>query len=184
MPMVQQRFSFIPETRHAFLSEDRMYRYALYRSLDGLAWSDLFDAAGRERRVVLFILLNPSVADEHLDDPTILKCMKYARAFGGDLLVVGNVFAYRETESRKLAGLAASGVDLVGPKNDEWLKTLSSVAVRTICGWGNQGLIQNRGEEVRKVLASDAQCFKTNSNGTPVHPLYQRDDAAPVHFGP
>ncbi len=180
MPMTQQRFSFIPETAGAVLSADRVHRYALYRSLDNEPWSAVLNARGVARCTVLFVMLNPSTADEWDNDPTILKCIKYASAWGYDRLAVGNVYAYRETDSKKLPKLRAQGIDLVGPDNDEHLRILSLLADRTICGWGNHGL--ERTEAVRQILQGRVECFKINGNGTPVHPLFQRDDAKPVHF--
>lgn len=180
MPMTQQRFSFIPETAGAVLSDDRVYRYALYRSLDNEPWSAVVNGKGALRRTLLFVLLNPSTADEWTNDPTILKCLKYAGAWGYDRLAVGNVYAYREADSKKIPKLRAAGVDLVGRDNDRHLMVLSALAERTICGWGNHGLEHT--DRVRALLQGRVECFSLNSNGTPVHPLYQRDDAQPKHF--
>ena len=53
--------------KDALLSEDRKYRYLLSR-----AWDEA-------KPTVLFIGLNPSTADEETDDPTIRKCINYAK---------------------------------------------------------------------------------------------------------
>lgn len=184
MAMVQQRFPFVHEVSHAVLSEDRVYRYMLTRSLDGEPWDGVADSLGRARKSILFIMLNPSTADEHANDPTIEKCMKFARAWGYQRLIVGNLFAYRLTDSKKLGALWRDGLDLVGTENDQYLLTLSKLSGRTICGWGNEGLIMGRGEAVRKILGGSVECFKRNLNGTPIHPLYQRDAALPIPYEP
>ena len=56
--------------KDAVLSEDRKYRYLLSRN-----WDDT-------KPTVLFIGLNPSTADEKEDDPTINKCISYAKSWG------------------------------------------------------------------------------------------------------
>jgi hypothetical protein len=65
MAMVQETLPWIPKTAHAVLSDDRKYRYVLYRSLDGLAWDDELRPDGKKRLTVCFVMLNPSQADEN-----------------------------------------------------------------------------------------------------------------------
>lgn len=54
----------------AWISSCQRYRYALSRTWD------------ESKGYVLFIGQNPSTADAEVDDPTIKKCMKFARAWG------------------------------------------------------------------------------------------------------
>ena len=60
----------------ALLSPCGCYRYALWRR-----WEP-----GPQ---VLFIMLNPSTADELTDDPTIRRCIGFARSWGFGSLAVG-----------------------------------------------------------------------------------------------
>ena len=53
----------------AELSGDRYYRYSLWRQWD-------------EGPSVLWIMLNPSTADVYVDDPTIRRCVGFAKAWG------------------------------------------------------------------------------------------------------
>ncbi len=187
--MQQTTMPWLQKVSHAILSDDRVYRYALYRSLDELAWDAIeTDEGARFRETVLFIMLNPSTASEEENDPTIEKLMKYGRRWGYDILTVCNLFAYRETDSRKLRSLA-SATDLVGPDNDThlWAHVLS--ANRVVCAWGKEGIIQNRGAKVATRLAETAAsrgqklwCFKKNLDNTPIHPLYQPDAAELIEY--
>lgn len=54
----------------AALSPDGVYRYRLWRIWD----DDLAPTA--------FVMLNPSTADAMQDDPTIRRCMSFARSWG------------------------------------------------------------------------------------------------------
>lgn len=53
-------------------------------------------------RTILFVGLNPSTADAALDDPTIRRCVGFARAWGFDWLFMGNVNAFRSTDPKGL----------------------------------------------------------------------------------
>ena len=65
----------------AVFSEDRKYRYTLVREF------------GADDGTVLFILLNPSSADETKNDPTVRRCMGYTKHWGYRRLIVANIFA-------------------------------------------------------------------------------------------
>lgn len=182
MPMEQQFFSFVKKTAYAVLSEDRVSRYVLYRSLDGEDWNAELSPLLVPRRTVCFVMLNPSKADEYANDPTIDKLTKYGKLWGFQCLSVVNLFAYRETDSKRLRSLS-SARDIVGPDNDPWIIKTALHAQKIVCGWGNEGEILGRGEAVRALLSGfRLWCFKRNQNGTPCHPLYQRDDAELVEY--
>jgi hypothetical protein len=179
MAMQQQSFSFLKKTAHAVLSEDRVYRYVLYRSLDGEDWDREFQDSSvpQKRRTVCFVMLNPSTADESHNDPTIEKLMKYAALWGFQRLAVVNLFAIRETDSKKLRPLA-SGRDIVGPDNDLYIQRVTVAADKIVLGWGNEGDILDRGIDVARMLGAigvQLWCFKKTGTGQPTHPLYQRD---------
>lgn len=180
MAMEQQTFPWLTVHAHAILSGDRVYRYALYRSLDGEAW----DAPGR--KTVCFVMLNPSKADESANDPTIEKLMKYGQAWGFQRLAVVNLFAYRETDSKKLRSVASTR-DIIGPDNDAHILQVTGDAHKVVFGWGNEGEILGRGAKMAFMLgdvyrSESFWCFKKTLTGQPVHPLYQRDAAELEEF--
>lgn len=73
----------------AYLSADGLYRFALHRW-----WGDGIRLG--------FVMLNPSTADAEIDDPTIRRCMGFARTLGFDGIRVVNLYAYRATKPADL----------------------------------------------------------------------------------
>lgn len=71
--------------RSSKFSDDRAYRYELSRRWDS-------------RPVVLFVMLNPSVADDEVDDATQLRCRRFAQNWGLGGYYAANLFAYVSTD--------------------------------------------------------------------------------------
>lgn len=147
---------------HAELSPCRQYRYALKRR-----WAE-----GPE---VLFLMLNPSTADETEDDPTIGRCINFAKSWGFGSLVVGNLFAFRTPSPASLMDAA----DPVGADNDHWLEKLQRSAELTLAAWGNHGRFRDRSMAVARTLVAP-HVLRLNKTGEPAHPLYIRSDTRPV----
>src|SRR5947208_1623160 len=92
----------------AVISGDGLYRYQLLRRI----------ASGR--RTVLFVGLNPSTADGIHDDNTIRRCVDFAESWNFEVLLMGNLYAYRCTCPRELREVP----DPIGPGNRATLTTL------------------------------------------------------------
>ncbi len=151
----------------AVFSDCGAYRYSLCRTWD------------RNLPAIMFLMLNPSTADEKANDPTIERCERRARAMGYGTLLVGNIFAYRSTDPGALYSHPAPE----GKDNDAYLLESAKHAKTVICGWGTHGALHDRGERVRKML--DQSGIKThalalNKNGSPKHPLYVAYSALPT----
>lgn len=149
--------------RFADLSPDGVYRYWL-----GRRWAD-----GETLR---FIMLNPSTADADLDDPTIRKCVGFARRLGYSAIGVMNLFAYRATDPKELVRAMKAGVDVVGPETDARLGTMlrSNLALGNgvVAAWGAQSGIDERVREVLRMEGSRALCtLGLTAKGVPRHPL-------------
>jgi hypothetical protein len=151
--------------RGANFSRCGTYRYALRR-----CW----DAA---RPPALIVGLNPSTADAERDDPTIRRCVRFARDWGFGGVVVGNLFAYRATRPAALRAAPAP----VGPANDRWLRALTREAGIVVAAWGDDGRHGGRDRAVLRLLGA-AHCLGTTKAGAPRHPLYVRADVAPRPF--
>ena len=159
---------------------------------EGVVRTAEFDASGKYRYHltrrwttgrghVVFVLLNPSTADEHREDPTVRRCMGYARRWGARELRVVNVFAYRATKPADMLAVA----DPVGPENDEAIRSACKRASRVVFGWGAYGSHMNRSTDIVRLLKDRRPyCLGVTSLGEPRHPLYLRADAEPVPFMP
>ena len=109
----------------ATISECGKYRYAL-----GRAWDDEDDS----RSIFSIIMLNPSTAHESIDDPTIRKCIHFAKQEGCGSLYVRNLFAWRATDPAELRHVA----DPVGPLNLQVLERGIGFGLR-VAAWGQLG---------------------------------------------
>ena len=151
--------------KNATISDCRKYRYALSRT-----WDD-------KKKTVLFIALNPSTADEINDDPTIRRCINYAKKWGYGSILVANLFAYRTTNPEKLRYVK----NPVGNDNDQHIIKLSKKANLIVAAWGNEGSLFNRDKEVARLIPN-LMCLKVNKSGQPTHPLYQKKDKELIRF--
>lgn len=144
----------------ALISPCQRYRYRLERS-----WGD--------DRLLTFVMLNPSTADEHLDDPTIRRCMGFARREGCDGIVVANLYAWRATSPADLW----KAVDPYGPDNDAALERVAREAQGpVVCGWGVHGGKNNRPIALMQNAGAVLVCLGHTKGGNPRHPLYVRGD--------
>jgi hypothetical protein len=126
--------------------------------------------------------MNPSTADTVVDDPTIAKCQRYARAWGFGTLWVGNTFAYRATNNKELLQVP----DPVGPSNDEWLLKMAANAEMIVLAYGKpHKALRQRGIDVVALLrhsGHELHGLKLCQDGTPSHPLYLRGTLKPEPF--
>jgi hypothetical protein len=157
-----------------FGGKDNVYRYVLRRQ-----WDDA-------RPPCVFIGLNPSTADETHDDPTVRRCIGFARAWGCGELVMLNLFAYRATDPKNML-VAGYGVDVVGHQNDativEHVRRAKALGGIAIAAWGVHGTFLNRAQRVRALLHEHSVldvvwCLSVTKSGEPGHPLYLSQLAA------
>lgn len=153
--------------RDAVISPCGQYRYLLRR-----VWDPALP-------VCTFIMLNPSKADGTIDDPTIRRCIGFARAWGYGGFVVVNLFAYRGTKPAELR----RAWDPVGPANDRYIfeaALLSGGPV--VAAWGAGGDYMGRAAAVRSMLPR-LHALALTQSGQPRHPLYLRADLVPRVLG-
>lgn len=146
----------------------------LYRYWLGRRWDERGE--WQQSGSLAFVMLNPSTADAAEDDPTIRKCVGFARRLGYSAISVFNLFAYRATDPDDLRAAMRAGVDVVGPENDERLRTMLVARLRTgdgvVAAWGAQKGIDDRVREVLSMPGSRALCtLGLTAKGVPRHPL-------------
>ncbi len=143
----------------AIYSDCEKYRYSLTR---------VWDPHGRK---ALFVMLNPSTATEVQNDPTVERCERRARALGFGAFQVTNIFAWRDTDPRKMRAAA----DPVGPENDKAILEGADWADQVIAAWGTHGAHLDRGPAVEALLRGTGQSLfhlGLSKAGHPKHPLY------------
>lgn len=152
---------------NARFSRCRKYRYSLDRSWD--------TGSGK----AVFIGLNPSTADAQVDDPTIRRCVGFARAWGCRSMQIVNLFAFCATRPEELKRAALP----IGRNNDARITDALADARIGIACWGNHGTHQARAEKIRR-RHPDLHCLGINKSGQPKHPLYIAATQTPFVFDP
>ena len=155
--------------RAAILEAD--YRYRLHRAIGG----SMFGPGG----TVLFCMCNPSTATATQDDPTIRRCMGFARDWGHERLAVVNLFAARATDPRDMLRV----YDPVGPENDSAIMDEAIGASAIVVAWGEHGCHDGRGAAVLRMLQEAGPpvlALGLTATGQPRHPLYVRADTSPL----
>ena len=155
----------------ATFSDCGQYRYHLWRQ-----WNE-------EAFVMAFIMLNPSTADANEDDPTIRRCIGFAKREGAGSISVRNVFSLRATDPKELAKHA----DPVGPNNYYWLTGRVVPLSKIVVAWG--AMIKNPRLRdgyliARAAVRCAAYCLGTTKSGDPRHPLYLPANAPLISWKP
>lgn len=129
----------------------------------------------------MFIGLNPSTADETEDDPTIRRCISFARDWGYGGVFMLNLFAFRATVPSDMF----KAKNPIGPLNDSRLEFFSEQCEQVVAAWGVHGAHQERGKRVSAFPCFHGKlfCLGTTKQGHPRHPLYLKRDTKLEAFG-
>lgn len=168
--------SLLPEPSGAIISADGQYRYRLWRE-----WDNLLPKC-------TFLMLNPSTADASQDDPTIRRCIGFARALKCGRLEVANLFPLRATDPEELmrhpnplgqaqGGITADGAIMDAIDDASWV----------ICAWGSHPAAALRAPDVLRMIrlcgrAGLLHHLGLNKDGSPKHPLYIAASVRPQRF--
>lgn len=152
----------------AAFDPEKLYRYRLRR-----VWGDPENSC-------VFLMLNPSTADAFREDPTIRRCLGFAKAWGHGALSVVNLFAYRSTNPKALLSVA----DPIGPLNDEQIDDECLGAKRIVCAWGANKAARLRGPDlaIRLRRRYSLSLLRRTKSGAPEHPLYVPADTMPQAY--
>jgi hypothetical protein len=145
--------------RSAVLSECQKYRYRLERTWD------------ESLSTLYVVMLNPSTADAEIDDPTIRKCIGFAKTNLFGSIVVFNLFAWRATVPTELI---KTQCDVVGPENNVYISQIPEDA-SVLCAWGSFAVhpkLNYRVAIVKHLLKGRQLLCVKKSENRPWHPLY------------
>ena len=153
--------------KDALVSGDGKYRYWLTRT-----WSS-------GENILVWLMMNPSVADHHTDDSTVIRIQNFTREWGYDGLEVVNLFGFRATDPKHLHRAAKRGFDIVGPRTNELLATTCRDK-DVMVAWGNNA--SPYPERVKAVfhalveLDSNIYHMGVTMQKQPKHPLMLKGD--------
>ena len=176
---------FLPcgfETWPAVFSRCTKYRYWLRRDFEDML---------AERGPAVFVMHNPSTADHLVNDPTVERCVRYAKRWRCAGCVVVNRFAIRGTDP----SVVWNSDDPVGPLNDAAIAAAARTSVDLggpiVVAWGafhgrkaeHRVLVDRRADAVASLIikvGAEPTCLSVTAGGEPRHPLYLRSDLVPV----
>jgi hypothetical protein len=156
----------------AIFDKTETYRYSLTRVWDS------------SKEKVVFICLNPSTADAEYNDPTLKRCIDFAKRWHngkyGSLEMV-NLFSYRSTDFNILKNVD----DLIGKKTNTYILNAVKSASLVVVAWGENGCYRDRDKEILKLLSSEKNsihCLKVLKCKQPKHPLYAKSELNPIIY--
>lgn len=161
--MIERQHSADGVTSRAYYSPCERYRYGLER-----VWG--------QGPSLLYVMLNPSTADELRNDPTIERCQRRAVQLGFGAMRIANLFAWRATRPEDLRKARAP----VGTENDALLRAWHDQADMTLAAWGVHGALMGRGPALAAALPGALHHLGLTRDGHPRHPLYVSYKVAPA----
>lgn len=133
----------------------------------------------------MFIGMNPSTAEAHVDDPTIAREWAFTVREGYAGYVKCNVGDYRATKPQMLLepGVAPSSAENL-PTILDWA---TKAALVVLCHGKLNRALKDHGMALIAALRNQGivpMCFGTNADGSPKHPLYLKGTAPLVRYEP
>lgn len=162
----------------ALFSTDKQMRYLLIR--------------GEGAPHVLWILLNPSTADQDADDPTIRRVRAYSAAWFGAEQPVGiaNLYPFRATDPKAMKAARARGV--ITPEVTDFnlrvIETWAAMAKHVVVAWGAHAIPADADKLHARLAAKEIALQRLDvpltENNQPRHPLYLRRDVTLTPWHP
>ena len=147
--------------RSATLSECGTYRYELRR-----VWNDTLP-------LLVVCMLNPSIADANVDDPTVLTLIHFGKEWGYGGLLIVNLYAFRSPSPKEML---AAGPAAIGPKNERYTAAAVFYARdnggKLLAAWGNDG--NDRAiwfAQWTRCKGVELICLGTTKSDAPKHPM-------------
>ena len=113
---------------------------------------------------VLFIMLNPSIANSKKNDPTIRKIISYSKSWGFGGVYVGNIYSNISPYPKDIRLIKFHREK----KNIESIKKMKEKTELSVFAWGNNEKAPNW----LKAIIKTPYYIELSKNGIPKHPLY------------
>jgi hypothetical protein len=152
--------------KKAFFNQGKTHRFSLLREWDP------------NGRTILFIGLNPSMADDVYDDPTIRRVINFAKSWKFGRLYFANLFSFKTPDPKVLL---ENLPDAILKETDNHLKDMISRADRVVVCWGSWAFVGKRAKDVLAMIP-DPYCFGKNMDGQPKHPLYLKANTELIKY--
>ncbi len=152
----------------AYFSSGSWHRYNLWRMWD------------ETKPRVMWVMLNPSMANTVWDDFTTKKCMRYAQRWGYGSIGIVNLFSTVCSNPKRLKEKARPA--LYDNETDQVLLEETMGRELVIAAWGRHGTLLGRDKEVVHRLRSHGVVFhalQLTVDGIPYHPMNVKSDTTP-----
>jgi len=149
------------KVKGALFSEDRKYRYRLWRKWD------------TAKPCILWIMNNPSIADDQFDDPTIRRVVKFSQSWGYGGVYIGNLSPYRATNPKELQSISFS--ELCPINNIIHINEMKQKCTEFVLAYGNP-IIKDCIPRPTDPIDNCWKALKLTKQGNPSHPLYIKSD--------
>ena len=113
--------------KKAIISDCNKYRYELHREWD------------KDKKKVLFIMLNPSTADGVEDDLTTRRCINFAKKWGYGGTMIGNIYPFRAKRPKDLRKWIDTDKDAAFETtviNQAYVGNMATCTDLIVCAWG------------------------------------------------
>jgi len=113
--------------KSAIISDCNKYRYELHREWD------------KDKKKVLFIMLNPSTADGLNNDLTTIRCINFAKKWGYGGIMIGNIYPFRAKRPKDLRKWIDTDKDAAFETtviNQAYVGNMATCTDLIVCAWG------------------------------------------------
>ena len=135
---------------------------------------------GSDEKIICFLMLNPSLADDSKDDPTIKRCLGFMNNTGHTGLIVVNLFEFITSHPKELLNFLKNPSIIKKNENDKYIKHAFKIAKTIVAAYGqaiSHKIINTRAKKVFTMTDKPIYCLKKTVKGFPGHPLYLRSDS-------
>lgn len=130
---------------------DGVFRYSLYRQ-----WKLTHN------KPILWVMLNPSIANDKIDDATIRRCIGFSNLWGYHSLYVCNLNPYRSTNPNAVPPMTYETALI----NTRIIIEHIKISDKIVCAWGTMGL-----RHPPAFLGKNVWHLGLTKEGYPKHPL-------------